>query len=200
MPSSKQTPSTTQVSESTKLISDAHYDSGYDTGVEIKSKVHGHKTLAKKAAAKTLVSSRSWQLSDKFNWYNGPKDCADNSLEDPYDGFHHSGRSLPRAPRASDPIGHSLDKGWVESDFYVKGHPERRNPLADIYQIQADYEESIRWQPVEKTNQVGDFKYKETDFVEEEDDVITATDPNAFKKTKRRNKVKDMSRERNTGF
>jgi hypothetical protein len=201
MPSSTQTPLTTLVPRSAKFAYDAHSDSGYDSGVEIKTKIHGQKPRAKKPAAKKLVSRCSWQLSDNFNWYSGPKDRADNSLEDPYDEFHHSGRSIPRAPNTTDERGHSLDRGCVESDFYIKGHSERRNPLADIYQIQADYEESIRWQPVENTKPVGAFKYKESEVVEEEDEVTTGgTDFIAFKKTKRRNKMKDLSRERNTGF
>lgn len=201
MASSKQTPINTRVPQPAKIACEVHSDSGYDSGVEIKTKTHGQKVPAKNTTAKKLVSNRSWHLSDKFTWYKGSKDRTDSSLEDPYDQFHHSGRSLPRAPNAPDQIGNSLDKGRVESDFYIKGHPERRNPLADIYQIQADYEESIVWQPVEKAKPATDLNFKESEVIQEEDEPTNSrTDFNAFKKNKRRNKMKDMSRERNSGF
>lgn len=154
-------------------------------------------------------------LSDQFKWYDAPADMSDQSLDDPYveSSYSYSGRTILRAADAAEnhnEQAYSLDRGFVESDFYCRAHPERGNPLADIYQIQAEYEDSIAWEKFKSTGMTcgrvygyGNDGIQDGVSGEEGEEIRTGENGNDFKTfrlLKTINKKKDMTRERNTGL
>jgi len=116
-----------------------HLDSSNDpVGAKTKTKIDAHDPKKSAGMAKKkLVCSRAWNPS-------GP-------LDNPHmkSSYSPTRRTVPRGPtvpKAQYGQFYSLDRGFVESDFYIKSHRERGNPMADIYQIQADYEDSIAFE------------------------------------------------------